>query len=105
MQSAVALRLTSAVDITLQHTPVIAARRVLQQFLQFANPALATAVGHPSEQLLRSNLAHTALADIAALIIRQRSSLLAGEAHTSHMDYQHASLGIRAAELTLVPHR
>lgn len=31
MQSAVALRLTSTVDITLQHTPVIAGRFDLQQ--------------------------------------------------------------------------
>lgn len=105
MQSAVAPHLTSAVDITLQHTPVIAGRLDLQQRLQFANPALASAVGYPSEQLLGSNLAHTALADIAALITRHRSSLLAGEAHTSHMEYQHASLGMRAAELTLAPHR
>lgn len=105
MQSAVAPHLTSAVDITLQHTPVIAGRLDLQQRLQFANPALASAVGCPSEQLPGSNLAHTALADIAALITRQRSGLLTGEAHTSHMEYQHASLGMRAAEVTLVPHR
>ena len=105
MQSAVASPQTSALDIALQHSPGITGRLDLQQCLHFANPPLATAVGYPVERLLGCRLANTRLAAIGELITRHGRALLAGEAITCNTEFQHATLGIRSAEVTLAPHR
>lgn len=103
MQSAAAPPQTRALDIALQHSPVIAGRIDLQQRLHFANLPLATAAGYSIEYLLGTRLTHTRLAGIGELIAQHRHVLLAGEAITGNTEYPHATLGNRTAEVTLVP--
>lgn len=105
MHATVAHCQSNALDITLDHIPVIAGRIDAQRRLCFANSPLVTTVGYPLNDLLGSRLNQTCLAGLDALFAEHCQQLPSGEVRVCRLSYQHPCLGKRTAEVTLASHQ